>query len=156
VIPPIDGLRDARPWDNRSVTSAKELPRRLLVLGGGTVGVEMAQAFRRLGCDEVTVVEALDRLLAREEPFAGEEVRAAFEAEGIDVITGVKMTAAHRAASDGPVVATLEDGRTLTGDEILVAVGRSLDGAGLGLDAAGIDWTAKGIEVDEHLRTSQP
>ena len=73
------------PWDNRSVTAAKEIPRRLLVLGGGAVGAEMAQALRRLGAEEVTVVEAGDRLLAREEPFAGDEVQAAFEAEGITV-----------------------------------------------------------------------
>jgi pyruvate/2-oxoglutarate dehydrogenase complex dihydrolipoamide dehydrogenase (E3) component len=92
AIPLIDGLRELSPWDNRAVTSAKELPRRLLVLGGGAIGAEMAQAFKRLGCEEVTIVEALDRLIAIEEPFAGEQVRAAFEAEGI-----VKPRAAGRA-----------------------------------------------------------
>ena len=106
AIPPIPGLSEARPWDNRAVTSAKELPRRLLVLGGGAVGVEMAQAFKRLGSEEVVVLEGADRLLAREEPFAGDELRAAFEAEGITVVTGVRMTAARRAGRDGPVVAT--------------------------------------------------
>src|SRR5499427_1240241 len=75
LIPPIPGLREAGPWDNRSITSAKELPRRLLVLGGGAVGVEMAQAFKRLGSEEVVVLEGAERLLAREEPFAGEELR---------------------------------------------------------------------------------
>src|SRR5437879_5561132 len=70
AVPPIDGLRDLLSWDNRDVTAAKEVPRRLLVLGGGGVGVEMAQAFRRLGCEEVTVVEAAPRLLGHEEPFA--------------------------------------------------------------------------------------
>src|ERR671918_483653 len=88
AIPPIDGLRDLAPWDNRVVTSTKELPGRLLVLGGGAIGAEMAQAFRRLGCEDVTIVEALDRLLANEEPFAGEQVRAAFETEGISVVVG--------------------------------------------------------------------
>jgi pyruvate/2-oxoglutarate dehydrogenase complex dihydrolipoamide dehydrogenase (E3) component len=88
AIPPIPGLRASAPWDNRDATAAKELPRRLLVLGGGAIGAEMAQAFKRLGCEQVTIVEALDRLLANEEPFAGEEVRAAFEAEGITVILG--------------------------------------------------------------------
>ena len=91
AIPPIPGLRAIAPWDNRSITSTKELPRRLLVLGGGAVGAEMAQAFRRLGCEEVTVVEGGDRLLGREEPFAGLELAAAFEAEGITVITGVAL-----------------------------------------------------------------
>ena len=88
-VPPVPGLAEARPWDNRAATSTKEVPRRLLVLGGGAVGVEMAQAFRRLGSEEVVVLEGADRLLAREEPFAGEELRAAFEAEGIEVPGGL-------------------------------------------------------------------
>ena len=99
LIPPIDGLADARPWDNRDVTEAKQLPRRLLVLGGGAVGTEMAQCYRRLGCEEVTVIEGAERLLAREEPFAGDEVREAFEAEGITVLTGTRMTAVRREAA---------------------------------------------------------
>src|SRR6516164_6291442 len=123
-VPPVPGLAEARPWDNRAATSTKGVPRRLLVLGGGAVGVEMAQAFSRLGSEEVVVLEGAERLLAREEPFAGEEVRAAFEAEGITVVTGVRMTAARRLGRDGPVVATVADGREFTGDEILVAVGR--------------------------------
>jgi pyruvate/2-oxoglutarate dehydrogenase complex dihydrolipoamide dehydrogenase (E3) component len=93
------------------------------VLGGGAVGVEMAQAFKRLGCEQVTVVEALDRLLANEEPFAGEEVRAAFEAEGITVSIGARLTTARREGPGGPVVATIEDGQQFTADELLVAVG---------------------------------
>jgi dihydrolipoamide dehydrogenase len=124
LVPPIPGLAEARPWDNRDATAAKEVPGRLLVLGGGAVGVELAQAFRRLGTEEVTVIEGADRLLAREEPFAGEELRAAFEAEGIAVLTGARMVAAGREGGDGPVVATLDGGRELVGDELLVAVGR--------------------------------
>src|SRR6266487_4367286 len=81
LMPPIPGLREASPWDNRKVTSAKELPKRLLVLGGGAIGVEMAQAFKRLGCEDVVVLEGAARLLAGEEPFAGQELRDAFEAE---------------------------------------------------------------------------
>jgi pyruvate/2-oxoglutarate dehydrogenase complex dihydrolipoamide dehydrogenase (E3) component len=69
AIPPIEGLRDISRWDNRDASSAKELPLQLLVLGGGAIGAEMAQAFKRLGCDQVTIVEALDRLLANEEPL---------------------------------------------------------------------------------------
>jgi pyruvate/2-oxoglutarate dehydrogenase complex dihydrolipoamide dehydrogenase (E3) component len=91
ALPPIDGLAEARLWNNRDITAAKEVPRRLVVLGGGAVGVEMAQGFRRLGCKEVTVLEGFPRLLGREEPFASEEVRAAFEAEGITVVTGTKV-----------------------------------------------------------------
>jgi Pyruvate/2-oxoglutarate dehydrogenase complex, dihydrolipoamide dehydrogenase (E3) component, and related enzymes len=119
-VPPVPGLAEARPWDNRAATSTKEVPRRLLVLGGGAVGVEMAQAFKRLGSEEVVVLEGADRLLAREEPFAGQELQAAFEAEGITVVTGVRMTAARRLGHDGPVVAQVADGREFTGDQILM------------------------------------
>src|SRR5262249_6342301 len=73
VSPPVPGLREAGPWDNRAITSAKEVPRRLLVLGGGAIGAEMAQACKRLGSENVVVLEGAERLLAREEPFAGEE-----------------------------------------------------------------------------------
>ena len=151
VIPPIPGLSEARPWDNRAATSAKEVPRRLLVLGGGAVGVEMAQAFKRLGCEEVVVLEGAHRLLAREEPFAGDELRAAFEAEGITVVTGVRMTAARRLGYDGPVVARVADGREYTGDEILVAVGRRPATVGIGLENVGL---APGVpvHVDRALR----
>jgi pyruvate/2-oxoglutarate dehydrogenase complex dihydrolipoamide dehydrogenase (E3) component len=151
LIPPIPGLREAGPWDNRAVTSAKELPRRLLVLGGGAIGAEMAQAFKRLGCEDVVVLEGAERLLAREEPFAGEELRAAFEAEDITVVTGVRMTAARRLGRDGPVVATLADGRDFTGDEILVAVGRRPATAGIGLEHAGLE-PGRPVRVDGQLR----
>jgi pyruvate/2-oxoglutarate dehydrogenase complex dihydrolipoamide dehydrogenase (E3) component len=153
LVPPIPGLGEARPWDNRSATAAKEVPRRLLVLGGGAVGVELAQGFRRLGAEEVTVVEGADRLLAREEPFAGEEVEAAFEAEGIGVITGAKMVAARRDGDDGPVVATLEGGRELVGDELLVAVGRRPATAGIGLETVGLE-PGRPVAVDDRLRAA--
>ena len=87
LIPPVPGLSEAQPWDNRSATGAKHVPARLLVLGGGAIGAEMAQAFARLG-SAVCVIEGGPRLLAREEPFAGEQVAGAFEAEGIAVFTG--------------------------------------------------------------------
>lgn len=151
AIPPIEGLAQARPWDNRAVTSAKQVPDRLLVLGGGAIGAEMAQAFRRLGSREVTVFEGADRLLAREEPFAGDEVRAAFEAEGITVVTGAKVARVHRQTPDGPVTAWLEDGRSYEGDEILVAVGRRPATKDIGLDTVGLE-PGKFIAVDDQLR----
>ena len=150
LIPPIPGLADARPWDNRSATAARAIPRRLLVLGGGAIGVEMAQAFRRLGADEVTIVEGSSRLLSREEPFAGEEVQSAFESEGIRVITGVAMTEVRR-DDGGAVVATLADGNTLEGDEILVAVGRRPHTGDLGLDTVGLE-PGRYVDVDDQLR----
>ena len=149
-IPPIPGLAESDPWDNRSVTAAKEIPRRLLVLGGGAVGAEMAQAMRRLGAEEVTVVEAGERLLAREEPFAGDEVRAAFEAEGITVVTGARLVAASR---NGAVTGTLEDGRTITADEILVAVGRRPSTSDIGLETVGLQ-PGRYVEVDDQLRAT--
>jgi pyruvate/2-oxoglutarate dehydrogenase complex dihydrolipoamide dehydrogenase (E3) component len=153
VVPPVPGLAEARPWDNRAATSAKEVPRRLLVLGGGAVGAEMAQAFKRLGAEQVVVLEGADRLLVREEPFAGEELRAAFEAEGITVVTGVRMTAARRVGSDGPVVAFLADGREFAGDEILVAAGRRPATVGLGLEHVGLE-PGQPIRVDRALRAT--
>jgi pyruvate/2-oxoglutarate dehydrogenase complex dihydrolipoamide dehydrogenase (E3) component len=153
LIPPIPGLREASPWDNRTITGAKELPRRLLVLGGGAIGAEMAQAFKRLGCEDVVVLEGAERLLAREEPFAGEELRAAFEAEGITVLTGVRMTAARRLGRDGPVVATVADGREFTGDEILVAVGRRPATVGIGVETVGLE-PGRPVPVDGQLRAA--
>lgn len=153
LVPPIEGLAEARPWDNRDATAVKELPRRLLVLGGGAIGVELAQAFKRLGTEEVTVVEGGERLLVREEPFAGEEVRAAFTAEGIEVITGARVTKVSREGTDGPVTGTLDDGRGLTADEILVAVGRRPNTGDVGLDSVGLE-PGKFLSVDDRLRAT--
>jgi dihydrolipoamide dehydrogenase len=151
--PPIDGLREIRTWDNRDVTSAKDVPRRLLVLGGGPVGVEMAQAWRRLGAEDVTVVTASERLVPREEPFAGDELRRAFEAEGITVITGTQVLRATRDADDSPVTVTLDDGRALTGDELLVAVGRRPRTHDIGLETVGLE-PGRYIDVDDQLRAT--
>src|SRR3954467_5236933 len=139
LVPPVPGLADAAPWDNRTATGAKEVPGRLLVLGGGAIGVEMAQAFRRLGSREGPLVEGADRLLVREEPFAGDEVREAFEAEGIRVITGTSLTEARRDGRDGPVTGVLSDGATIEADELLVAVGRRPHTADIGLETVGLE-----------------
>jgi pyruvate/2-oxoglutarate dehydrogenase complex dihydrolipoamide dehydrogenase (E3) component len=148
-VPPIPGLADARPWTNHEATEAKSVPARLLVLGGGAVGAELAQGFRRLGSAEVTVVEGGPRLLAREEPFAGVEVQQAFEAEGITVLTNTRVTAVRR--DGGDVVATLSDERELRGDEILVAVGRTPATRDVGLDTVGLA-PGRYVDVDDHLR----
>jgi pyruvate/2-oxoglutarate dehydrogenase complex dihydrolipoamide dehydrogenase (E3) component len=149
--PPIEGLADARPWDNRDATAVKEIPRRFIALGGGPVCLELAQAFRRLGSEEVTVIEGSDRLLSREEPFAGAEVREAFENEGITVITGGRVTAVHRDSATDAVVAMLEDGRQVEADEVLVGVGRRPTTSAVGAETVGLkpgDWFA----VDDRLR----
>jgi len=159
TIPPVPGLREARPWDNRGATAAKELPRRLVVLGGGPVGCEMAQAFRRLGSEEVTVVVRGERLLPREEPFAGREVAAAFEAEGITVHTRTGVTAARRdragggsgSASRTQVAVTLDGGQEVTGDELLVAAGRQPRTGDASLDTIGLEPGGP-ARVDRRLR----
>ena len=150
ALPPIPGLADAQPWDNRDATAVKALPPRLLVLGGGAIGVELAQAYRRLGCEQVTVIEAAPRLLAREEPFAGEEVRDALEEEGVSVVLGAAVERVHRDGTDGPVVVELAD-RTITGDELLVATGRRVMVEELGLDTVGLS-PGRSIAVDDRLR----
>jgi len=147
ALPPIPGLAEARPWTNREATTASTIPGRLLVLGGGVVGVEMAQAYAALG-SRVTVIEADERLLPREEPFAGEELRQALAGRGVDVRTGVRATAVRR---DGPAVtATLSDGREVRGEEILVAIGRRPLTRDLGLETVGLRPGAV-IEVDDRL-----
>lgn len=153
AIPPIDGLAGVNAWDNRAMTSTTVVPDRLLVLGGGAIGAELAQAFRRLGSSEVTVIEGADRLLSREEPFAGAEVRAAFEAEGITVATGVAVTCVERSEAGGAVTVTLADGTTYEGDEILVAVGRRPATMDIGLDCVGLE-PGKPIAVDDRLRAT--
>lgn len=151
AFPPVEGLADVGAWDNRAITTLDRVPERLLVLGGGAVGVEMAQAFRRLGAREVTIVELFDRLLAVEEPFAGAELRRAFEAEGITLHTEAETTHAARRAG-GEVVLTLADGRELAGDELLVAAGRRPATGDLGLDTVGLE-PGKPVAVDDQLRS---
>lgn len=151
VVPPIEGLRDVRTWSSRDATGAKAVPGRLVVLGGGVAGVEMAQAWKRLGAREVTIVAASERLVPKLEPFAGDELRDAFVEEGIGVMLDAAVVRVARAGDDGPVTLTLEDGRTVSGDELLVAVGRRPNTADLGLETVGLE-PGKRIAVDGHLR----
>lgn len=154
AIPPIPGLRESQPWTNREVTTAKAIPDSLLVLGGGVVGVEMAAAYASLGA-QVTIVEALPRLIAGEEEFASGQVKDALEALGVKVVLGVKATAVRREGGKGPVALELEDGRSFTGEELLVAVGRRPHTDELGLEQLGLmksDPPTQSIEVDEEMR----
>jgi dihydrolipoamide dehydrogenase len=153
VIPPIDGLDGIRIWDSRGANASKHVPERLLVLGGGVVGVEMAQAWKRLGAREVTVVAGAERLVSDLEPFAGDELRAAFEAEGITVITETEAVRVERPRADAPVTLTLEDARTVTGDELLVACGRRPNTTDIGIDAVGLE-PGEPVAVDGQLRAT--
>ncbi len=151
TVPPVPGLREARPWTSREATNAAAAPRRLLVLGGGVVGCEMAQAMRGLGSEEVTVVQHGPRLLPRTEPGAGELLTAAFEKAGITVLTGSKATAVRRPQPGGEITLVLEDGRELVGDELLVAVGRTPATADLGLETVGLE-PGRYVEVDDSMQ----
>jgi pyruvate/2-oxoglutarate dehydrogenase complex dihydrolipoamide dehydrogenase (E3) component len=153
ATPPVDGLADIRSWDNRDVTTAKDIPRRLLVLGGGVVGCEMAQAYRRLGAQQVTVLERSGWLVGGFEPWAGELLADAFAEDGIDVRLNTSVVHASRAGVDGPVTVRLDDGSEIVGDELLVAAGRTANTDDIGLDTVGIDAVGP-LEVDDQLRVT--
>ncbi|MBS1885711.1 MAG: NAD(P)/FAD-dependent oxidoreductase [Actinobacteria bacterium] len=148
LVPPIPGLAEAAAWSNREITTAGKAPESLVVLGGGVVGVEMAQAWSSLGT-QVTVIEAMDGLLPREEPFAGEELRAALEEHDIEVRVGARAAVVGR-AGDGYAV-RLESGEVVGGERLLVAVGRRPLTADLGLEAVGLE-PGRYLEVDDALR----
>jgi dihydrolipoamide dehydrogenase len=152
-IPPIPGLREAEPWTNREATTAAAIPASLLVLGGGVVGVEMAQAYASLGA-RVTIVEALDRLIAGEEEFASEQVRESLLELGVEVVLGVKASAVHRDLGEGvrgPVTLELQDGRAFTAEELLAAVGRRPRTDALGLESLGLP-AGETVDVDSTMR----
>jgi pyruvate/2-oxoglutarate dehydrogenase complex dihydrolipoamide dehydrogenase (E3) component len=149
VVPPIPGLRElAGIWTSRDATGMKAVPRHLLVLGGGPVGVEMAQAVRRLGGD-VTLVEGSAHVLARHATPLGEALGEVLGREGIELQLGVHATAARSDGDD--YVLVLDDGRELHGDKLLVATGRRPRVAGLGLETVGASFDKHGVHVDEHL-----
>jgi dihydrolipoamide dehydrogenase len=148
ILPPIDGLAEAAPWTNREVTTAKAIPRRLVIMGGGVVGVEMAQAYASLGA-HVTLIEGERRLLPREEEFACEEVTEALEEMGVDIRTSQKADRVRREGDD--VQVTLGDGSTVAGDELLVAVGRRPQVEGLGLESVGLEPDGF-LAVDEYCQ----
>lgn len=153
IIPPIPGLRGLEGiWTNREATGMKAVPRRLLVLGGGPVGVEMAQAVRRLG-GEVVLVEGATHLLAREPRPLGEALAEVLRREGIELALGVRATAAQREGENYAL--ELDDGRTLRGDRLLVATGRRPRVEGIGLETVGIQTGGHGIPVDPRLSAGE-
>jgi dihydrolipoamide dehydrogenase len=173
-LPPIPGLAEVEPWTSREVTTTSDVPRRLVVLGGGVVGVEMAQAWRSLG-SEVAVIEGGPRILAREEAFASEQVAAALAERGIELHTGRHATRVAR-DDDGTITVQLgeadgggpddggpddgdadggsPDGRgSVSGDRLLVAVGRRPHTTDLGLETIGLE-PGRSIAVDDTLRAT--
>ncbi len=153
VVPPVPGLRELDGvWTNREVTSMKAVPRRLLILGGGPVGVEMAQAVRRLG-GEVAVIEMSDRVLAREPAPLGEALGEVLRRDGIELALSANATGARREGED--YLLEIDDGRELRGDRLLVATGRRPRVVGLGLETVGVEPDAHGVPVDAHLRAAE-
>jgi dihydrolipoamide dehydrogenase len=151
AMPPIDGIDSVRPWNNRQGTISKRVPASMIVLGGGPVGCELAQAWATLGT-KVTLVEGEPRLLMREETFAGEQIAEALrEQHGVEVRTGVQAQRLSR--DDAGVVAELDDGTRAEGEEILVAVGRKPRTDDIGLGSAGVEPDEHGfLEVDGRMR----
>jgi pyruvate/2-oxoglutarate dehydrogenase complex dihydrolipoamide dehydrogenase (E3) component len=153
VVPPVPGLRELDGvWSNREVTGMKAVPRRLLILGGGPVGAEMAQAVRRLG-GEVALVEAASHVLAREPAPLGDALGEELRRDGIELVLGVQATEARRDGED--YVLILADGRELRGDRLLVATGRRPRVTGLGLETVGATFDNHGVRVDAHLRAGE-
>jgi len=147
TIPPVPGLAEARPWTNVEATTAKQVPGRLAICGGGVVGVEMAQAWASLG-SQVTLIHRGTRLIEREEPFAGEQVADALREYGVDLRFETSMASVSR---NGVVRLELEGGGSLEADELLVATGRTPRTADIGLETAGLE-PGKYVAVDESLR----
>jgi pyruvate/2-oxoglutarate dehydrogenase complex dihydrolipoamide dehydrogenase (E3) component len=149
-LPPIPGLAEASPWTNREATTASEVPGSLIVIGGGPVGCELAQAWHSLGA-AVVLLEAAPRLVPSEEEFASQQVEEALVKAGIDVRTGAEI--ANAAGEDGRVHMTFEDGETIEAERLMVAAGRRPNSAGIGLETVGLsegEW----IEVDDQLRVA--
>lgn len=150
VIPPIEGLEGTPFWTNRDAVKAAEVPESLLVLGGGPIGVEMAQAFARFGC-RVTVLEGRDRLVAIEEPEACELLAKVFAEEGIEVHTSQK---AEKVRYEDGRFTVESGGRSFGAERFLVATGRRTDLAKLGVGSIGLDESARTIPVDERMRAA--
>jgi pyruvate/2-oxoglutarate dehydrogenase complex dihydrolipoamide dehydrogenase (E3) component len=153
VVPPVPGLRELEGvWGSREATSMKAVPRRLLILGAGPVGVEMAQVVRRLG-GEVAVIDMAEHVLGREPAPLGEALGEVLRGEGIELVLSANATSARRDGDD--YVVEIDDGRSLTGDRLLVATGRRPRVRGLGLETVGVEPDAHGVPVDAHLRAAE-
>ena len=153
IVPPVPGLRELDGiWTNREATGMKAVPRRLLILGGGPVGVEMAQAVCRLG-GEAAIIDMAEHLLAREPAPLGEALGEDLRREGVELLLSASANAARRDGED--YVLELDDGRELHGDRLLVATGRRPRVGALGLETVGVEPDARGVPVDMHLRAAE-
>jgi pyruvate/2-oxoglutarate dehydrogenase complex dihydrolipoamide dehydrogenase (E3) component len=150
AMPPIPGLAESSPWTNRAATTATAVPESLVILGGGVVGVEMASAYASLGA-RVTLLEAGQRLVAGEEPWASELVCEGLERDGVQVLLADRASEVRREGEGGRVAVTLAGGAVVEAAELLVAVGRRPNSEGLGLETVGVEAGGY-VQVDEQLR----
>ncbi|MGO4908748.1 NAD(P)/FAD-dependent oxidoreductase [Pseudorhodobacter sp. W20_MBD10_FR17] len=151
-VPPIPGLDSVPYLTNETIFAQRQRPAHLIVIGGGPIGMEMAQAHRRLGC-EVTVIEGA-KAFGRDDPEAAAVVLAKMRGEGVDVMEDAPVV--RVGGTEGAVEVELKDGRLVKGSHLLMAVGRQVSLDGLGLDAAGVEFTSKGVTVGPDLRSSNP
>jgi pyruvate/2-oxoglutarate dehydrogenase complex dihydrolipoamide dehydrogenase (E3) component len=151
-VPPVDGLADTPYWTNREAIEVEELPGSLLVLGGGAIGLELAQVFARFGV-RVTVVEALDRVLAVEEPESSEAAAAALRADGVEIHTGVKAARVEHGVGGFTLRGT--GGEEFTAERLLVVTGRRAHLDELGLDTVGVDASGRYLPVDDRLHVTE-
>lgn len=153
IIPKIDGLSNIPYLTNETLFSLKEIPRHLAILGGGPIGVEMAQAFRRLGA-EVTLIQSSDRLLPKDDPHASEAITTQFKKEGIGIHCDAHVT--QVAPSAEGIELRTDKQQSIACSHLLVATGRQPSVHGLNLESAGVNYTSRGIPVDGYGRTTQP
>ncbi|MBA2350041.1 MAG: FAD-dependent oxidoreductase [Solirubrobacterales bacterium] len=152
VLPPVDGLEGIEPLTTDSVWGLRELPERLVVVGGGPIGCELGQAFARLG-SRVSIVDVADRVLTKEEPEASQVVAESLRADGVELRLGASLSAARREGEE--VVLTLEDGEELRADRVLVAAGRKPRTEGFGLELIGVETDDRGaVQTDATMRTA--
>jgi dihydrolipoamide dehydrogenase len=157
-VPPISGLKETGFLTSDTIWSIRELPKRLVVLGGGPIGSELSQAFQNLG-SQVTQIEMGDRIMAKEDPEVSEFMKKRFESEGVDVRVGHKAKAFEKSGSEKKVICETSDGKDveINCDQILVAVGRKANVTGFAAEKLGIRLSdAKTIQADEFLRTNFP
>ncbi|MBV9007402.1 MAG: NAD(P)/FAD-dependent oxidoreductase, partial [Solirubrobacterales bacterium] len=153
IVPPVPGLRELEGvWGTREATSMNAVPRRLLVLGGGSAGVELAQVVRRLG-GEAVIVEGADRVLPREPAPLGDALSDALRRDGIELMLGMHATAARRDGDE--YVLQFDGGGELRGEKLLVATGRRPRVEGIGLETVGVEPDPHGVRVDEYMRAGE-
>src|SRR5579862_3692947 len=153
LIPNVPGLAEIRPWTNREAVSARAVPRRLAILGGGVVACEMATLWKQLGSDEITIIERGSRLIPKYEPFASDMLRASFEQRGITVLTETTIQSVER-QPDKVVRLSLSNGKTLLAEQVLVATGRLARTQDIGLESVGLKpgtW----LDVDDSMQVKQ-